>query len=84
MVQTHTFDIVILNGRPAAGKSEIIDFLRSVTEAERMRRFHVGEFRELDDFPILWEQFEDDDLMEAMGRPRLLTCLLYTSDAADE
>jgi len=73
VAQDHTFDIVILNGRPAAGKSEIIDFLRSVPPAERMRRFHIGEFRELDDFPILWEQFEDDDLMEAMGHPRLLT-----------
>jgi len=72
-VKQSTFDIVILNGRPAAGKSEIIDFLRSVPVDERQRRFHVGEFRELDDFPILWEQFEDDDLMEAMSRPRLLT-----------
>jgi len=73
VTQDRTFDIVILNGRPAAGKSEIIAFLRSVPPPERMRRFHVGEFRELDDFPILWEQFEDDDLLESMGLPRLLT-----------
>jgi len=72
-MKKETFDILILNGRPAAGKSEIIDFLRSVPVEERRRRFHVGEFRELDDFPILWEQFEDDDLMETMGKPRVLT-----------
>jgi len=67
------FDVIILNGRPAAGKSEVIDFLKQVPVAERIERFHVGEFVELDDFPILWEQFEDDDLMEAMGQPRLIS-----------
>lgn len=72
-MRSDTFDVVILNGRPAAGKSEIIDFLHSVPLNERIKRFHVGEFREIDDFPILWQQFEDDDLMESMGKPRLLT-----------
>ncbi|MBN2345390.1 MAG: hypothetical protein JXO51_03295, partial [Candidatus Aminicenantes bacterium] len=68
-----TFDVIILNGRPAAGKSEVIDYLRSVPLEERVRRFHIGEFQELDDFPILWERFEDDDLMEELGRPRLVS-----------
>jgi len=67
------FDIVILNGRPAAGKSEILDFLKKVPVAERRRRFHVGEFLEIDDFPILWERFEDDDIMEEMGQKRLIS-----------
>jgi len=72
-VNPETFEIVILNGRPAAGKSEIIDYLKSVPVPERIRRFHIGEFEELDDFPILWERFEDDDLRERHGMPRLIS-----------
>lgn len=67
------FDIVILNGRPAAGKSEIIDFLKKQSKDVRLAKFHVGDFVEIDDFPILWERFEDDDLMESMGLPRLIS-----------
>jgi len=69
----NAFSIVILNGRPAAGKSEILDYLKTVPLPERLRRFHIGEFCEIDDFPILWERFEDDDLMEEMGLPRLIS-----------
>jgi hypothetical protein len=72
-MEKKTFDVVILIGRPAAGKSEVIDYLKKVPIKERIKRFHVGEFREIDDFPILWERFEDDDLLEAMGRPRLIS-----------
>lgn len=68
-----TFAVIIFNGRPAAGKSEVIDFLKKVPLKERIQRFHVGEFEELDDFPILWERFEDDDLLEEMGLPRLIS-----------
>ncbi len=67
------FDIIILNGRPAAGKSEVIDYLKSVPVEERIRRFHIGNFEEIDDFPILWERFEDDDLYEQHGKPRLIS-----------
>ncbi|MGE5340779.1 MAG: hypothetical protein ACM3SY_04780 [Candidatus Omnitrophota bacterium] len=70
-MQKKTFDIIILNGRPAAGKSEIIDFLKKIPVNERITRFHIGEFIEIDDFPILWERFEDDDLLEEMGLPRI-------------
>jgi hypothetical protein len=73
-----TFDVIILIGRPAAGKSEVIDYLKKVPLPERIKRFHIGEFQEIDDFPILWERFEDDDLMEAMGQPRLLTDKEFT------
>lgn len=67
------FDIIILNGRPAAGKSEVIDFLKKVPVKDRIRKYHIGDFEEIDDFPILWEQFEDDDLLEEMGLPRLIS-----------
>lgn len=68
-----TFEIIILNGRPAAGKSEVIDYLKNIPVKERMERFHVGEFVEIDDFPFLWEDFEDDDILEEMGLPRLIS-----------
>ena len=67
------FDVIILNGRPAAGKSEVIDYLKKVPVAERLRRFHIGEFEEFDDFPILWAHFEDDDIFSKHGRGRAHT-----------
>ena len=73
----NTFDIIILNGRPASGKSEIIDYLKKVPVGERIRRFHIGEFEEFDDFPILWERFEDDDIYERHGKARLISDTTY-------
>jgi len=67
----NTFDVLILNARPAAGKSEIIDYLKNTELAERQRRFHIGKFEEIDDFPMLWTWFEEDDLLEKMGYARL-------------
>ena len=67
------FETIILIGRPAAGKSEVIDFLKRTGEAERARRFHVGPFSEIDDFPFVWETFEIDDLLERLGQPRVFT-----------
>ena len=77
-MEKKTFDVIILIGRPAAGKSEVIDYLKKIPLKERIKRFHIGEFQEIDDFPILWERFEDDDLMEEMGQPRLLTDKEFT------
>ena len=54
MGEKNTFDILLLIARPAAGKSEVIDYLKQVPLEERLRRFHVGKFEEIDDFPILW------------------------------
>jgi hypothetical protein len=71
------FETIILIGRPAAGKSEVIDFLRKTDEAERVRRFHVGPFSEIDDFPFVWETFEIDDLLERLGQPRVFTTKDY-------
>lgn len=69
----NNFEIVILNGRPAAGKSEIIDYLKHLAIEERLRRFHIGEFEEIDDFPILWDRYEDDNIFEMLGQKRLFT-----------
>jgi hypothetical protein len=67
-----TFDVLILIGRPASGKSEIIDFLTHLPESERRERFHIAQLQILDDFPILWGWFEEDDILsKRFGLPRL-------------
>jgi len=72
-----TFENVILIGRPAAGKSETIDYLKRATDEERRRRFHILPFEELDDFLYVWETFEVDDLLSKHGKERLLTSKDY-------
>ena len=70
----HHFPILIINGRPAAGKSEVIHFLQQLPARTRRDRFHIGQLVELDDFPMLWTWFEEDHLLEhVFGRPRLHT-----------
>lgn len=73
MTEKATFDVLLLLARPAAGKSEIIHYLKNTPLPERERRFHVGELAEIDDFPMLWTWFEEDALLEKMGHPRLHT-----------
>jgi hypothetical protein len=69
-----TFETLILIGRPAAGKSEVIDYLKKTSVDERRRRFHIGEFTEIDDFPMLWTWFEEDAILEKlMNKPRMHT-----------
>ena len=70
---TGTFDVVILIARPAAGKSELISYLRNVDLRSRTDRFHIGEFEEIDDFPMLWAWFEEDHILAEMGKSRLHT-----------
>lgn len=68
------FPALIINARPAAGKSEILAYLDTLDGGERSRRFHIGEMQVFDDFPILWGWFEEDDLLERVfQRPRLHT-----------
>jgi hypothetical protein len=68
-----TFKTLLLIARPAAGKSEIINYLKNTSKDKRVARFHIGEFTEIDDFPMLWTWFEEDALLEQMGYPRLHT-----------
>lgn len=71
---TSCFPILILNARPAAGKSETIRFLKSVPLEERRDRYHLGPIQVFDDFPMLWTWFEEDSLLETVfHRPRLHT-----------
>jgi hypothetical protein len=65
--------ILIITGRPAAGKSEVIDYLKTLDRRERLERFHIADFEELDDFVYVWETFEIDDILSQYGRSRLWT-----------
>ncbi|MGY4707483.1 hypothetical protein ACVNPS_07010 [Candidatus Bipolaricaulota sp. J31] len=64
---------LIVLGRPAAGKSELIQFLRGLPPDERAQRYHLGTISVLDDFPILWEKFIEDDIWEEVGKGRLIS-----------
>ncbi len=67
------FPVLIITGRPAAGKSEVIDFLKKADPADRLRRFHIADFEELDDFVYVWETFETDDILTRHGKQRVWT-----------
>lgn len=67
------FDILLLIARPAAGKSEIIHYLKTISPDERRQRFHIGMLDEIDDFPMIWAWFEEDHILADMGKPRLHT-----------
>lgn len=69
----NNFPILIITGRPAAGKSEVIDFLKKANPKERLNRFHIADFEELDDFVYVWETFEIDDMLTKNGKPRIWT-----------
>ena len=69
----NNFPILIITGRPAAGKSEVIDFLKKADPNERLNRFHIADFEELDDFVYVWETFETDDILTRHGKPRKWT-----------
>jgi hypothetical protein len=66
--------LLILNGRPAAGKSELIHFLTHLPDDVRRERYHIGPLLEMDDFPMLWTWFEEDHILrQTFGRPGLHT-----------
>ncbi|MDI6802245.1 MAG: hypothetical protein QME58_00150 [Bacteroidota bacterium] len=72
-MKKNNFPIVIIIGRPAAGKSEVIDYLKHSNANERLDRLHIANFEELDDFVYVWETFEVDDILTKHGKPRLWT-----------
>lgn len=74
----HIFKKIILLGRPAAGKSEVIDFLKRTPLEDRIKKFHIGEIVEFDDFIYVWQTFEDDDIWDKkLHKPRKNTSSDY-------
>jgi len=67
------FKILFLIGRPAAGKSEIINYLKKMNIDSRLQNYYIADFDEIDDFPMLWAWFEEDEILEKMGKRRLHT-----------
>ena len=68
----NTFDILILIGRPGSGKSETSRFLTHLTESDLRQRYHLARLDILDDFPMLWVWFEEDNLLsKKFNLPRL-------------
>lgn len=68
------FHKIILLGRPASGKSEVINYVKNLSEEERLKRFHLGKIKEIDDFPMLWTWFEEDAILEKkFNKPRIHT-----------
>jgi len=67
------FPAILLNARPGAGKSEIIEYLKNLENDERRKKYHIGKIHVIDDFPFLWRWFEEDHLLETMGKNRLFT-----------
>jgi hypothetical protein len=66
--------LLILIGRPASGKSEIIDYLQNLGDTERRAKFHLGKLEVIDDFPMLWTWFEEDSILsKRLNQPRLHT-----------
>jgi hypothetical protein len=63
-------DVILLIGRPAAGKSETIDFLKQQSDEKRLQEYHIAPFEELDDFVYVWQTFENDAIRESMGLGR--------------
>lgn len=72
-MEKNNFSIVIIIGRPAAGKSEVIDYLKHIDANERLDRLHIANFEELDDFVYVWETFEVDDILTKHAKPRVWT-----------
>ena len=68
------FHKIILLGRPASGKSEVINYLKNATLQDKLSRFHIGNIKEVDDFPMLWTWFEEDAILaKKFGKPRIHT-----------
>src|SRR3989344_4818733 len=69
---TDHFRNILILAFPASGKSEILTFLRGLTDEQRAG-LHIGKLVELDDFPCVDFMFKIDDARERQGRQRFLT-----------
>ncbi|MBU1077470.1 MAG: hypothetical protein KKH98_09275 [Spirochaetes bacterium] len=77
-MKKNKFDIIIFLGRPAAGKSEVIDFFKNISLAERKKIFHIHDIVEIDDFRFLWDRGENDNRREKKKKKRVDTRRIKT------
>jgi len=70
------FDIVLLLGLPASGKSEIRRLMASMSDQELEKDFHIGKTIDMDDFPYVFIMRKIDESLEKINQPRLF----YFSD----
>ncbi len=74
MANNSIFKVLMLLGRPAAGKSEILEHLRNTELSNRIEKYHIGKLDVIDDFPMLWAWFEEDDILsKKFNKSRLHT-----------
>ena len=65
MAGNSILEVLLLIGRPAAGKSEILEHLKKTKLSERIKNYHIGEIDVIDDFPMLWTWREEDDILSS-------------------
>ena len=53
-MKTNIFRTLLLIARPAAGKSEIISYLKNIDDTQREQVYHLGRLDVIDDFEMLW------------------------------
>ena len=69
---TH-FKHLFVFGRPAGGKSEFIDFMKSCEPVKRYKEFFVAPFDILDDYLFIKDIAEHEDALEALKVERFIT-----------
>ncbi|MBN2479021.1 MAG: hypothetical protein JXA94_02210 [Parachlamydiales bacterium] len=65
--QNRPIEVLLLLALPAAGKSEIRNYLSSISLEERINNFNVSEMVELDDFPYVFFMRRISEELETMG-----------------
>jgi hypothetical protein len=65
------FEALVLIGRPAAGKSAVVNYLARLEPARRLERFKIATPEVFSDLPYLWQTLENDDIRTRFGKSRL-------------
>lgn len=69
----NTFGNLFVFGRPASGKSEFIDFIKKTNPSERIEKFNIGLLEELDDYVVLAQKFNEEEIWNKLNGKRKYT-----------